>query len=131
MKLLNDFFLLDDTQTADGVTSCALRLNPHHVIFRAHFPGNPITPGVCIIQMVGELLERLTGRRLALRRVVNVKFQHVLSPAEHPSCRVTFRSVEPEGNRWKVKAVVTAEEIQFAQLSMIFEELTEHASEIR
>ena len=33
-----------------------IRLNPDHEIYRAHFPGNPITPGVCIVQIISEVL---------------------------------------------------------------------------
>ena len=98
---------------------------------RRAFPGNPITPGVCLIQLVAELLEGVVGRQLALKRIVNVKFQHVLSPVEHPTCRVTFRSIESDGGVWKVRAVVRAAAMQFAQLSMIFEESANDAPESR
>ncbi len=131
MKLLNDFFHIEDTASAEGETAYGLRLNPQHVIYRAHFPGNPITPGVCIVQMVGELLDSLAGRSLSLKRVVNVKFLHVLSPVEHPTCRVVFRRVEREGLVWRVKATVESAEIRFAQLSMIYEESANDASESR
>lgn len=97
MKLLNGFFFVEAATTDDEGTCYRLRLDPQHVIFRAHFPGNPITPGVCIVQLVTELLEWMTGRRLELRRVVNVKFLHVLSPAERTSVQVLFRSVDFDG----------------------------------
>ena len=50
MKLLNDFCTIAGGDT-DKIW---LRLNPDHPIYHAHFPGNPITPGVCIVQIVGE-----------------------------------------------------------------------------
>lgn len=120
MKLLNGFFCIEKTLCEEGEKGYQLRLDPQHTIFRAHFPGNPITPGVCIIQMVAELLEQMMERPLALKRVVNVKFQHVLSPVEHPTCRVMFRSVEMQEGLWRVKAVVKEDGIQFAQLSLVF-----------
>lgn len=131
MKLKDGFFYLENTTTADGETHCDLRLDASHPIYRAHFPGNPITPGVCIVQMVGELLDSLAGRSLSLKRVVNVKFLHVLSPVEHPTCRVVFRRVERKGLVWRVKATVESAEIRFAQLSMIYEESANDVSESR
>lgn len=121
MKLLNDFFFLEETTVTEDGTCDALRLNPQHAIFQAHFPGNPITPGVCIIQMVAELLEHHTGRSLSLKQAVNVKFLHVLSPREQTTCRVVFHSLESDGLVWKIKASVEAGKTRFAQLSMIFE----------
>lgn len=131
MKLQNGFFLIEKDLSEEGEKGYVLRLEPQHAIYRAHFPGNPITPGVCIIQMVAELLERMMERLLALKRVVNVKFQHVLSPVEHPTCRVVFRSIEVQEGLWKVKAVVTEAGIQFAQLSLVFEDVADDGTDPR
>lgn len=125
MKLLNGFFFVEAATTDDEGTCYRLRLDPQHVIFRAHFPGNPITPGVCIVQLVTELLEWMTGRRLELRRVVNVKFLHVLSPAERTSVQVLFRSVDFDGAQCRVKAVLKDGGLQLAQLSLICDDVTE------
>ncbi len=52
MKLLNNFFTI-----VGGNESCVhIRLHTTHPVFRAHFPGNPITPGACIVQAIGVLL---------------------------------------------------------------------------
>lgn len=121
MKLLNNFCFLEEKICTDNGMSYALRLNAQHAIFQAHFPGNPITPGVCIIQMVTELLEQYVGQSLSLKRVANVKFLHVLSPKEYTTCRVVFRNIESGGSGWKIKASVEAETTCFAQLSLILE----------
>jgi len=36
--------------------SFKIELNFNHKIFKGHFPGSPILPGVCIIQIVKEVL---------------------------------------------------------------------------
>ena len=51
-----------------------IRLNPAHTIYQAHFPGEPVTPGVCILQIARELLEDLLQRPLAVKSVKNMKF---------------------------------------------------------
>ncbi|MBP3227411.1 MAG: hypothetical protein J6M53_01360 [Bacteroidaceae bacterium] len=63
---------------ADGHT--CVRLNPLHPIYKAHFPGHPLTPGVCLVQMVSEILERRVGARLRVERVVNLKFIAPVAP---------------------------------------------------
>ena len=112
MKLLNGFFFVEAATTDDEGTCYRLRLDP-------------ITPGVCIVQLVTELLEWMTGRRLELRRVVNVKFLHVLSPAERTSVQVLFRSVDFDGAQCRVKAVLKDGGLQLAQLSLICDDVTE------
>ena len=44
-----------------------IETNPSHIIYKAHFPGNPITPGVCIIKTARELLENKINRKLWLK----------------------------------------------------------------
>lgn len=88
MRLLDEMFLPD--ADAQGTV---LRLNAAHPIYQLHFPGHPITPGVCLVQMLGELLERKTGLRLELARIVNLKFVHALAPEEAPLIAVDFDSV--------------------------------------
>jgi 3-hydroxymyristoyl/3-hydroxydecanoyl-(acyl carrier protein) dehydratase len=52
-----------------------------HPSLPGHFPGNPIVPGVLLLDCVGAGLEQATGRRMA--SVPKVKFASVLRPDEH------------------------------------------------
>ena len=38
-----------------------IKLNKDHDIYNGHFPNNPITPGVIIIQIIKEILEEKVG----------------------------------------------------------------------
>ena len=120
MKLKDDFFKINDfCQTATGM-DYTIALNPDHFIYRAHFPENPITPCVCIIQIVKELSEEMLNRKLFLKKVNNVKFLNVVNPLENKE--VTFSvSVSSEGEEaYKVGAVVSHANDQFAKLSLLF-----------
>lgn len=96
-----------------------LRLNPDHVIYQAHFPGEPITPGVCIVQMGKELMEELLDKSLAVARVKNVKFLSVISPEDTTSITYTFRKVEwsADGKEVKAQIVVTSGDEAKAKIS--------------
>ncbi len=120
MKLLSQLFFLEEETEEPGSSRYLLRINPQHEIYRAHFPGNPITPGVCLILLVSELLERRLARTLALKQIVNVKFLQVLSPTEQTQVEVLFRSIEQTETHYHLKAVVQHDDHRFAQLSMIY-----------
>lgn len=96
-----------------------LRLNPDHVIYQAHFPGEPITPGVCIVQMGKELMEELLDKSLAVARVKNVKFLSVISPEDTTLITYTFRKVEwsADGKEVKAQIVVTSGDEAKAKIS--------------
>ncbi|MFS2716174.1 beta-hydroxyacyl-ACP dehydratase [Bacteroides uniformis] len=69
MKLENNYYKLISMHSdgTSGVFHLSLRLDCE--VYRGHFPGNPVCPGVCNIQMIKECAERLTGQRLHISRI--------------------------------------------------------------
>jgi 3-hydroxymyristoyl/3-hydroxydecanoyl-(acyl carrier protein) dehydratase len=55
--LLNSFYTLEAApETTPTRVQATIRLNPDHAIFAGHFPGQPVVPGVCMLQIIKELL---------------------------------------------------------------------------
>lgn len=98
-----------------------IRMNPDHFIYRAHFPGNPITPGVCIVQIVTELLETLLEERLSLCEVKNLKFVDILSPLQDPEVEACFDLVQPLEQGYKVKGTLRRGDHVFTKYSLTYE----------
>ena len=94
MILKNSLYTIEGQQSQEGTVSYDIRLHSDHFIYQAHFPGEPITPGVCVVQIAKELLEEHLQRPLAIKAVKNVKFLAVVSPLEHPQVRYTFRQIQ-------------------------------------
>lgn len=96
-----------------------LRLHPDHFIYQAHFPGEPITPGVCIVQIGKELMEELLDKVLEVKTVKNVKFLSVISPKESPEITYTIKKVEcsEDGKEVKAQIIVTSGEEAKAKIS--------------
>lgn len=81
--LLNNFFFIENLEYADEVVQASLRLEKDHAIFNGHFPNLPVVPGVCMMQMVKEIMESLEGKQLMIREAPNIKFLSVLNPKEN------------------------------------------------
>jgi 3-hydroxyacyl-[acyl-carrier-protein] dehydratase len=98
-----------------------VELDRNHPIYRAHFPGNPITPGVCIVQMVGELIaNRLGIDSVCLHKVVNLKFTSPISPIEEPVIDFNFSSIERQDGKVKTKGMITARGSVMTKFSMVY-----------
>ena len=80
------------TVDPDGTT---IRLLPESPVYRGHFPGYPITPGVCLVQIALELIGdvRLVGAK-------NIKFTSPVFPEEGKELRF---SLSGEGGSWSVE----------------------------
>ena len=64
---------------AGGAT---IRLLPESPVYQGHFPGYPITPGVCLVEIALELLSEQAGRPLRLTAAKNIKFTSPIIPSE-------------------------------------------------
>ena len=121
MKLQDDFYFIEGAASSDGAAQYDLRLNPGHAIYQAHFPGQPVTPGVCIIRMVQELAGREVGKSLLLRQVDKARFLHVLSPLEYGRVQVSLVLVPLAEGGYRADATVAAGAVTFAQLRLTLE----------
>ena len=83
-------------QPAAAEVHATIVLNPAHSIFDGHFPGLPVVPGVCMLQIIKECLEAVLQQKLTLTKAGNIKFLTVLTPKEHGivDVRITFESSE-------------------------------------
>ncbi len=104
---LNDYlYTVTASRTDGGETTFTLALNAACPIYAAHFPGHPVTPGVCIVQTAKELIERVTHSQLDIVAVKNVKFLAVLSPTGSPAVECSVGKVQRADGSGEVSARV-------------------------
>lgn len=102
MAALKDFYTVISTEkTETGIFLVHVVLNRNHEIFKGHFPGNPIVPGVCMMQMVKELTEEILQKKLAFTSASNVKFITFVNPEMTPELVLTLDISEGEEIRVK------------------------------
>ncbi|WP_080777000.1 3-hydroxyacyl-ACP dehydratase [Chryseobacterium phocaeense] len=95
--ILTDFYTLQSYDKAEnGSYTTYIHLNKDHDIFKGHFPGNPVTPGVCMMQIVKELTEEITASKLFLKTASNVKFMAIINPFETPDLKLQLDITEDE-----------------------------------
>ena len=86
--LQGNFYTVLNNQSNEGSVNALLQLNPDHHIFDGHFPQIPVVPGVCMMQMVKELVEDHTGQRLRLSKADHLKFLSIINPRENKLLQV-------------------------------------------
>jgi 3-hydroxyacyl-[acyl-carrier-protein] dehydratase len=82
--LENTFYSVEKTESTQNTYRADVKLNASHEIYKNHFPGNPITPGACLLQMALELLNERFERKLLLVQAKSIKFLKVINPLENP-----------------------------------------------
>jgi len=120
MTLKDNFFQIKERCKTTTGMDYTIQLNAEHFIYEAHFPNNPITPGVCIIQIIKELTMEMLHKNLFLKKLHNVKFLNVINPVENREVVFSISILSENEDTYKVNAVVYNETAQFAKLSMLF-----------
>lgn len=122
MSLLHDFYSLV-TFTADGPkVSASISLNSAHAVFQGHFPNNPVTPGVCMMQIIKELAEKWAAGPLMLKNARNVKFMAIIDPYQHPNIHIEL-DVEEENGLLSIRSTTSFEDTPALKFSGVFQKV--------
>jgi 3-hydroxyacyl-[acyl-carrier-protein] dehydratase len=120
MHFLDEIFILQSIEDTENGFTTLLRCIPNHLIYQAHFPGNPITPGACLLQTAGEVLQQKLGRPLFLKASKNIKYLNVLVPVEGKEVRFTYSNLVETENECKVQVVIADEASVYTKMSLTF-----------
>jgi len=105
---------IDGTQSALGIKNVTMN-EPH---FQGHFPGNPIMPGVTIIEamaqtaavMVGVALEVVDrDLKVYFMAIDKCKFSRMVVPGDVLQMRLTTIRGRPGGKVWRFSGVATVD----------------------
>lgn len=114
------FLLVDRVVDIEGTTSAKgiknVTMNEPH--FQGHFPGNPIMPGVTIIEamaqtaavMVGTTMGLINGDLLVYFMAIDgCKFRRKVVPGDQLIMNIQTTRGKPGGKVWKFKGVATVD----------------------
>ncbi len=97
--LLNDFFTINTLEASGAEVKAELVINAGHRIFEGHFPGQPVVPGVCMMQMVKELLEQVLEKETMLSSAAEMKFLAVIDPSKNNIISAHIKYTREEGGQ--------------------------------
>jgi 3-hydroxyacyl-[acyl-carrier-protein] dehydratase len=105
---------IDGYQTATGIKNVTMN-EPH---FQGHFPGNPIMPGVTIIEAMAQTAAIMVGTELGMEdknmqvyfmAIDKCKFRRMVVPGDVLEMKLTTVRGKPGGKVWKFSGVAEVE----------------------
>ncbi|MBR0036209.1 MAG: beta-hydroxyacyl-ACP dehydratase [Bacteroidales bacterium] len=122
MLLKDKFFTVlheEKLSANDAIYLC--ELNADCDVYRGHFPGKPVSPGVCNIEMIRECAELLTGEDLRIDTIKQCRLTAVASPQVCPKVDVTVNVARLEGTQnYNVAASIKDAERSYMELKGTF-----------
>lgn len=108
--LKNDFYHIINLQLEAGSITATVQVNAGHAIFAGHFPGQPIVPGACLMQMVREVTEEALNRKLIISKATNLKFITPIDPQQTQQLDVRITYWDTDDHHFSVSAMISAAE---------------------
>ncbi|MDO6725500.1 3-hydroxyacyl-ACP dehydratase FabZ [Cognatishimia sp. 1_MG-2023] len=101
---------IDGYQSATGIKNVTMN-EPH---FQGHFPGNPIMPGVTIIEAMAQTAAVMVGTELGMEdknmqvyfmAIDKCKFRRMVVPGDVLQMKLTTTRGKPGGKVWKFSGI--------------------------
>lgn len=118
--LLNDFFTIEKIETSDIEVKAELVINAGHRIFEGHFPGRPVVPGVCMMQMLKEVLELALGKETSLTSATEMKFLVLIDPRVNNCISASIKYTNTEDKKINVVAILFKDELVHFRMKAVF-----------
>ncbi len=117
--LIEGLYSIATFEQNDGELDATILINAAHDVFKGHFPGNPVMPGVCMIQIVKELTEKAVGKNLFLSVSSNVKFMAIINPETNSSLKLNIK-IKEDQDIIKVKNITSFDDTVALKLNTTF-----------
>ncbi|HRH65753.1 MAG TPA: hypothetical protein PLU53_05615 [Bacteroidia bacterium] len=117
--LSGSFFTIGNSTVEGDKMTTHFYLNPSHEIFAGHFPGMPVVPGVCMVEMLKEVMEEVIGVKTKLKKAGNIKFLHVLDPNVYPEVMAELKVQDAQGD-YTLSARIFFNDIIFLKMDAVF-----------
>lgn len=114
--LIPDFYKILEFDETDNLINASIFLNKDHEIYKGHFPGQPVVPGVMQLQLIKELVEKNLNSELMFSDITFTKYLNMIDPGTASELNVKITIKKLEANQFKIDAQISDHELVFTKL---------------
>lgn len=123
--LKDDLYTLQKLEHAEGTVTATLLLHAAHPIFAGHYPGQPVLPGACLLQIVHEVTDVAFGQFLKLIKANSLKFLAMIDPETDATLQLKVSYQEVDSLQIKVNATVLVNEVVGFKLQGLYQRIVQ------
>jgi len=112
MTTLYNISILSNTS---NTFTASITFNPSHPVFAGHFPGQPIVPGVVLVEIAAATASQVTGKTLIVKEASVIKFLQVIDPNLYSNILLEG-SIDKEEDKYKADLIFSSGENIFVKL---------------
>lgn len=105
--LLNEYFKIADRSIInDDLYSYKIEMLSDSKIYEGHFPGMPVSPGVCNISVINQCASDVVKKPLRVVKVSRCRFLEVISPGKNEHLTIDFQLTK-SGEHYTIAAKIS------------------------
>lgn len=120
MVLENNYYLVYSAHYGADTARFHVALLPGCDVYRGHFPGKPVAPGVCNIGMVKECLKSALRMRVSLSFIRKCRFLAVLSPEDRPELDIDLQFYPAGEGELRVVSVISDPDTVYMECDAVY-----------
>ena len=91
----------------DGETDLfEIDLLADHPVYDGHFPGMPVSPGVCNMQMINDCASLAVRKNLIIENISVCRLSAVMSPVDNPKVYIKIKNDKTADDSYKINATI-------------------------
>ena len=115
---------LRELDPGDGSdSSCVITFDAAFRGFEGHFEGNPIVPGVCLIELARVHAEELLKRAFTVTEIHQSRFRRPIFAGESARCTLKVQIPDDDPKHPRIRAEVRCGDAVACQLRLTLEDL--------
>lgn len=113
--LIKDYYTKELISNEGNEYNFRIQLNSECTVYQGHFPNEPVSPGVCNIQMIKELAETIIGKETFMNNMNLCRLTTLITPKTHPSM-IASLSLDEKDGIYKLKATLGNEDNTYLEM---------------
>ena len=81
--LKDDLFTIKALEQTEEKYKATVVIDTAHPIFKGHFPGQPVLPGVCTVEILKALIAEIRQEKYRLAEAGTIKFLSLVDPTQN------------------------------------------------
>lgn len=118
--LIKDFYKINNLTSKETEIIARIKLNPNHEVYKGHFPGQAVVPGVIQLQIVKEILENHLSKNLFMSNITQVKYLNPITPVEVPELNISITYKNDNAGILKTNVLISFDEIIYTKARISF-----------
>ena len=108
--LKDTLFKVTSLDHQKNVITATLEIDKNNEVFAGHFPGQPVLPGACMLQIIKEVFESTLTISVRIKKADYIKFPALIDPRNNNILQLTLSYKSDDTINFYVTADLTAQQ---------------------